>query len=184
MALITGAELEALGRSPEGLKKDHLLQTSKATAELSIFLSHSHSDGPLVNGLRTLLGNVTPVRLYLDSDASDMPRVTDRQAAERVKASIAALDYFMILGTENALMSRWVPWEVGVAESIKPADRIILIPVADAEGKFRIAEYLQLYPVVEKSRDGRYAVFPPPGPVPGPRSGPALDKWLAARVKK
>ena len=105
MPYVSVNDLETLARSPQGLKKGHLLQMSKSTADLSIYLSHSHSDAELVQGLRILLGDLSPVKLFLDFDESDAPRVTGRESAEKTKATIASLDFFLILGTENALTS-------------------------------------------------------------------------------
>jgi hypothetical protein len=184
MGYVSVTDLEALGRSPQGLKKGHLLQMSKVTADLSIYLAHCHMDGEAVKGLRILLGDLSPIKLFLDFDESEAPRVTGRESADKVKATIASLDYFLILGTDNALTTRWVPWEVGVAESVKPLDHILFMPVADVSGQFRSTDYLQLYQTIERSRDGRYAIFPATGSVSGPRAGPLLDKWLTARAKK
>ena len=74
-----------------------------------------------------------------------MPRITNKETALRIKEKIKELDLFMLLATENALKSKWCPWELGVADSVKNWEEILIIPVADPSGEFKGNEYLQIY---------------------------------------
>jgi hypothetical protein len=121
---------------------------SKSSADASIFLSHSHKDRELVEGFINYLAYWGKIRVYVDWQDSDMPSITNHETARKIKRKIAELDYFLVLATENALRSKWVPWEIGIADSIKP-DKIAIVPVADLNGKFNGNEYLQLYPRLE-----------------------------------
>jgi hypothetical protein len=51
----------------------------------------------------------------------------------------------MILATQQAFASKFVPWEIGIADEIKGEKFILLIPVTDSGGRFQGNEYLQLY---------------------------------------
>jgi hypothetical protein len=118
---------------------------SKSTAEASVFLSHSHKDRELVEGFINYLAHWGKIRVYVDWQDSDLPAATNHETARKIKKKIGDLDYFLVLATENALKSKWVPWEIGIADAIKP-DKIAIVPVADSSGRFNGNEYLQLYP--------------------------------------
>jgi len=78
-----------------------------------------------------------------------MPSVTNRETAHRIKQKIADPDYFLVLATRNAMNSKWVPWEIGIADRTKPANKIAVIPVIDPYGTYHGNEYMQLYPSVQ-----------------------------------
>ncbi len=120
------------------------LTKSATGAKVTIFLSHSHIDKDLIKGLITVLAE-QGVTVYVDWNDNTMPRVTSRITAERIKSRIGEMQLFAILATHNAMNSKWVPWETGVADQKKAESCIFVIPVADSSGKFPGSEYLQLY---------------------------------------
>jgi hypothetical protein len=121
------------------------IQKEALTGIKTIFLSHSHQDEVLVKGFITYLG-ILGIKIYVDWQDSDMPKATNRETAEKIKKQIVRNDFFLVLATKNALNSRWVPWEIGVADQIKTNhDKIGIIPVVDETGVFKGNEYLQLY---------------------------------------
>jgi hypothetical protein len=126
-----------------GTRYENIL-TEARSGVLSIFLSHSHKDRPLVEGLIAILDKLG-IQIYVDWNDSDMPRVTNRETAEKIKRQIHENTLFMILATPGALASRWVPWEVGIGDQVKGQESILLVPVADPSGNFHGNEYLQLY---------------------------------------
>jgi MTH538 TIR-like domain (DUF1863) len=72
-----------------------------------------------------------------------MPRETNRETADKIKNRIAELKLFMVLATASALNSRWVPWEIGVADKTKGENQVLIIPVVDSSGTFDDSEYLR-----------------------------------------
>ena len=124
------------------------IKTASSYSTKTVFLSHSHKDKQLVEGLKNLLGSVG-VELYIDWLDSDMPEITNKETAEKIKSRIKSCNLFMLLATENALSSKWVPWEIGVADGVKASQQILLVPVADDSGRFPGSEYLQIYNKVE-----------------------------------
>lgn len=114
----------------------------------TVFLSHSHKDKLLVEGLKNLLGSMG-VELYIDWLDDNMPAVTSRETAEKLKNRIKSCNLFMLLATTNALNSKWVPWEIGIADGVKSLAQIVLVPVADDSGSFPGSEYLQIYNKLE-----------------------------------
>lgn len=129
-------------------------------AEVTVFLSHSSKDRALAQGLVYYLASLG-ISVYVDWNDSDLPRVTNRETAEKLKGKIKDNRLFMILATKNALESKWVPWEVGIADQCKGEASMLLVPVANASGRFEGSEYLQLYRHVETAAAGGFGVFPP-----------------------
>jgi len=161
MSYLTESILRTYSAERYALNEEVLLSKSAKSGVRSIFLSHSHQDRELVIGLQKLLVKVYKTQVFIDWQDSTMPRVTNRQTAAQIKSKIGSLDFFMILATQAALQSRWVPWEIGVADSCKPLDKIGIIPVADDSGRWDGNEYLQLYNRIELDDESRLGVFAP-----------------------
>ena len=150
---------------------DNIVTEARA-ADLTIFLSHSHDDRPLVEGFIALLDGLG-IKLYVDWNDNDMPRVTSRETADKIKGQIQGNKLFMILATQAALTSKWVPWEIGVADKSKGENQVLIIPVADSEASFKGSEYLRLYRRVIISDEGLSAVFEP-----GKTKGQVLESYM------
>lgn len=145
MACFTESKLRSYSRNRR-LKKEARdnVKGFKSLAEATIFLSHSHSDKELVEGLINWLSS-RGVEVYVDWEDDRMPEKTNAETADRIKKQITKNNIFMMLATRNACNSRWVPWEVGIADEKKQRDQILVVPVEDDSGKFHGNEYLQLY---------------------------------------
>jgi len=172
---LTETYLRSFSRTTDGMTfKSRFVEMSKAQAKVSIFLSHSHKDKEVVEGLVSLLAYFGEISIYVDWQDSAMPRVTNRETAQTIKEKIAEHDCFLILGTKNAMESRWVPWEIGIADAAKSIERIAIIPVADPYGYFYGNEYLQLYQKIEVTENKMLGVFRP-----NVDRGPVLKSWLS-----
>src|SRR5262249_26088431 len=130
------------------------LNESVATARLSVFLSHSHNDRKKVKGMIKLFASLG-VDLYVDWNDSGLPRQIGRFTAEKIKNRIEELDLFMVLLTRNACKSKWVPWEIGVADQAKGEPKVLIIPVVDSSGSFYGMEFLRLYRRVTIATTGK-----------------------------
>ena len=172
MSYLTEAGLIRLASSVVAFEYKSNIKSDTRFASISIFLSHSHKDRLLVQGLINHFAHFG-ISIYVDWQDSNMPRVTSRETAKNIKEKIDELDYFFILATQNAMVSRWVPWEIGIADSKKQIDKIVLIPVRDQGGYFYGNEYLQLYQTIELSTNNILAVFPP-----AEMRGTSLSSWL------
>jgi len=130
-------------------------------AQLSIFLSHSHRDKDLAEGFAKILGDCG-VCIYLDWRDPTLPDVTNKETAERIKEKIKKLDLFILLATDNALSSRWCPWEIGIADGSKDYEFILIVPVVDDDDKeFKGNEYLQIYRRIEMDSFEKIFVMEP-----------------------
>jgi len=146
MAYITESMLQSYRQNVQ--KKQHArsnIVLEKASAQKTIFISHSNKDKSIVEGLINYLASFG-IKLYVDWNDTGMPRITDRTTAERIKTKISENTFFLILATENAMLSRWVPWEIGVADQMKTIGNIAIIPVVhNNDTEFKGNEYLRLY---------------------------------------
>ncbi|HEY1170383.1 MAG TPA: toll/interleukin-1 receptor domain-containing protein [Verrucomicrobiae bacterium] len=161
MAFFTENELRGYARDQRFRTFAHVKE-AREQATVSIFLSHSHKDKDLVLGLIAYFEKLG-IKIYVDWNDKEMPRVTNRETADKIKQKIAENNAFMVLATPNAIESKWVPWEVGIADQVKGELKVVVIPVADSSGRYVGAEYLQLYQRVEEAQSGGYGVFRPEG---------------------
>jgi hypothetical protein len=148
-----------------------VFKSSSSQANRTIFLSHSHKDKDLVDGLKDVIVN-DGYSLYIDWEDSGMPEITSRETAEKIKMKIEELDYFWVLATTNAINSKWVPWEIGIADAMNDK-KIFIIPVTDQTGKFKGNEYLQLYKRLIIANSGDLAVF-----LPNETNGKKLSSYI------
>jgi len=129
-------------------------------AHLTIFLSYSHKDIELAKGFQNLLAQYE-VYVYIDLQDSELPETPNRSTAETIKDKIKTLDLFFLLATNNALSSKWCPWEIGIADTSKDYNSIYIVPITDQCGNFIGNEYLQLYKRIEISNIGELFVLDP-----------------------
>lgn len=160
MAYLTESQLKSRATLQFSDSADKKLYKSAALAKITIFLSHSHKDSELAAGLKNYLAEIG-LSLYIDWQDTDMPANTNFQTALKIKNKIKEMNYFLLLATNNSVKSRWVPWELGVADGYKSYNNILIVPVVDATGKFEGNEYLQVYKRIETTSLGKLAVFEP-----------------------
>jgi hypothetical protein len=102
-----------------------------------------------------------------------MPDTVSGETARKLKERINEQKKFLVLVTENSKDSRWVPWELGYADSKKGLEHIAALPVAE-KYDFSHNEYLSIYPRIE-AYNGKWIVWTaePPRLV-------YLEDWLKA----
>jgi hypothetical protein len=149
MPYLTRTQLRAVGSSLEAQRKESLYRRHKISPDAaSVFLSHSHQDRETVQAAITLLAS-QGVYVYVDWMDQTMPAVTSPETALALKKRIVQCDKFVLLASEKALESRWVPWELGFADGTGGLSQIALIPFKDSGTDWSRSEYLGLYPWIE-----------------------------------
>ena len=110
------------------------------------FLSHSSRDDDLVVGAIRILEN-HGATVYVDKVDPELPPYTDKQTAAKLKTRIEQARKFVLLATKNSKESKWVPWELGVADGYKGLGRIALFPAVEtaSETSWTSWEYMGLY---------------------------------------
>ena len=143
----TKAELRRFA-SELPLNEQVVLKKAAASRALSgsMFLSHSSKDSDLVVGAIRILENHGG-KVYVDEIDPQMPPYTTEKTAALLKDRIHQTSRFVLLASKNSRDSRWVPWELGVADGDKGLERIALFPAVDEpnDKSWVSWEYLGLY---------------------------------------
>lgn len=135
----------------------------------TVFLSHSHEDSDIVVEIINFLLTID-IYVYVDWLDPSMPTVTSGETATRIKEKISECDKFVVLLTEKSKDSRWVPWELGIADTVKGVKNIGILPVkrysTTSDSTFEGIEYISIYPIISEaiSKDRTIlapAIFPP-----------------------
>lgn len=132
------------------------LRKNAQTASLSVaaFLSHSSKDTDLVAGAIVLLRN-HGATVYTDQQDPAMPAYTTSETAHALKSRIRQCKKFILLATENSSNSKWVPWELGIADGIKGMSQIATFPAVDGGTKsnaWTSWEYMGLYKQIVRGK--------------------------------
>jgi hypothetical protein len=133
---------------------------ARAVGYKTVFLSHSHKDRAYALGLKAIIESQGG-QLYIDWLDEEMPPITTKETAERIRVKIQQCSLFMFLATPNSMTSRWCPWEIGYADGKKTPENIVIVPTKDSAGHFYGNEYLQLYRRLEPSALRTFSSQPP-----------------------
>ncbi len=136
------------------------LSEAQHIGQRTAFLSHSHQDQILAQGLASRL-TAEGFDVYIDWVDTAMPSTPDRETAERIQNKISGLDLFLFLATANSMSSRWCPWELGYADGKKQRSSILIVPTQDVSNSWYGNEYLQVYYKLDHAAQGPLAVFGP-----------------------
>lgn len=120
----------AENRSPEG----------------ATFLSHSSKDQELMVGaVRLISGHGATV--YVDKKDPTLPPYTSSDTATGLKKRIQQSRKFVLLASHNSKDSRWVPWELGIADQARGPSRVAVLPAVESQNDISWSswEYLGLY---------------------------------------
>ena len=135
---------------------------SFSAGQTTAFLCHSHKDEELVKGLIVSFQEAG-ISLYIDWMDSTMPEKPDKITAKRLQERIKSMNIFLFLATDNSVVSRWCPWEIGYADANSKS--IFIVPTSQENTDFG-NEYLQLYKKIDigeeqESKKRGLAVFEP-----------------------
>ncbi|MBK9929580.1 MAG: toll/interleukin-1 receptor domain-containing protein [Saprospiraceae bacterium] len=86
--------------------------------------------------------------IYVDWGDPEMPQFTSASTAALIKKRIKDCNKFVVLFSTNAKDSKWVPWELGFADGIKPLSDIAILPIIRGNDNFNGVEYMDLYPKI------------------------------------
>src|ERR1700744_1884662 len=79
-----------------------------------------------------------------------MPVITNAETAVKLKENIKKHDRFILLASPAAIKSNWVNWELGYGDAQKYLQNIALFPIIDNTNDWKDAEYLRIYPYIER----------------------------------
>lgn len=144
---ITSDELRSYGTRLADSERARIRMAARSRSPHgATFLSHSSKDKELVVGAIIVLEN-HGAQVYIDEVDPEMPPYTNTETANILKSRIRHSKKFVVLTSKNSKESRWVPWELGVADGYKSLQNIALFPSSDAPHDMSWAnwEYLGLY---------------------------------------
>lgn len=112
----------------------------------STFLSHASADADLVVGAIRVLERQGAV-VYVDKKDRALPPYTNKKTAEILKRRIVESRKFVLLASDQSKDSRWVPWELGIADGYKGLGNVAIFPALDNQhdSDWTKWEYLGLY---------------------------------------
>lgn len=119
---------------------------SSSRTDKTVFLAHSSKDKRFLPAVISVLENHGGA-VYVDKNDERLPESTNRETAEVLKSTIRDCRRFVLFVTTNSKDSRWVPWEIGLADSEKGGSPIALFPTATKshDQQWAEQEYLGLY---------------------------------------
>jgi hypothetical protein len=99
----------------------------------------------LIGAIRLLENHGATV--YIDKKDPALPPYTNKETAKSLKDRIHQSRRFILLASKNSKDSRWVPWELGIADDHKGVNRIAVLPTVENEKDHSWTnwEYLGLY---------------------------------------
>lgn len=149
---ITFGELEnrRINISNESMR---IIAKSEHQENKNIFLSHSSKDEKYLSSIIDLLQEYGG-KVYIDKLDKDLPNTTNHETAVKLKDRINSIDKFILFATKNSKESKWMPWELGIADGIKKYYDIAILPSAEnsSEENWAEQEYLGIYKKIVKGR--------------------------------
>ena len=139
----------------------YLSEAKTASAKATVFLSHSSADDEHVERI-VLFFREFDALAYADNYDKSLPKPPSVITAETLKNKIANKSRFVVVVSPNSRNSRWIPWEIGIADGKKGVAPIAILPItADGnEDAWTVEEYFGLYPRIKLYDDGWYVVDP------------------------
>ncbi|MGE0395971.1 MAG: toll/interleukin-1 receptor domain-containing protein [Kofleriaceae bacterium] len=158
---------------------DDMVKLAKSLTTKNLFLSHSLADLKHAKWALGILEN-HGARVYVDVRDAALTSMAVTDIAARLRAVIRECKRLVALVTENTSSSRWIPWEMGLADAVATEDRVALFPLRPASSSSEAwarQEYFALYPRIE--REYSYVQSKNTYVVHLPRGGTcSLSEWL------
>lgn len=129
------------------LVEDYDFQKRASASSLDVFLSHSSLDKDALPKAIAFLKNFG-ANVYIDKADKELPQKTSSETGRKLKQRIAECPKFIVLVTANSKNSRWIPWELGIADEKKTLHNVALLPDVENQtnAEWLEQEYLGLYP--------------------------------------
>ena len=124
----------------------------------STFLSHSTKDAGLLPGVVAIL-EAHGASVYVDKKDETLPPTTNRETAKILRNRIKQCKKFILFTTKNSKDSRWMPWELGLADGFRQMPNVTIFPEVDAAHDYQWSEreYLGVYDRIVYGMHKNYA---------------------------
>jgi hypothetical protein len=155
MAYVTvGQAMERSRRSwsNSAIAESEIRKSARTSEDTSfdVFLSHSYKNAEVIAGIEGFLedqGQIVYVD-WINNPEADRSRVTPA-TADMLRHRMRHCQFLLYASSDEAKQSRWMPWELGYFDGMKP-DHVGIVPIVASENDtFSGQEYLGLYPHFE-----------------------------------
>jgi hypothetical protein len=121
-------------------------KAERRSVEGSTFLSHSTKDVDLLPGVIKLLER-HGATVYIDKKDEKLPPYTNRETAIALRNNVKKMKKFVLFTTLKSKDSRWIPWELGLADGHRDPSNIAILPGVEnqTETAWVKQEYLGVY---------------------------------------
>ena len=143
---------KSLDEEREGKRK--VADAQRRNPNGNLFLSHQRADDDYVaQAIEILEGHGGTV--YVDKKDQTLATMSNEEKAAALRGRILSARKFVVLLTENTSTSRWIPWELGVADPKNTSSYVATLPFSTTgnEENWGTQEYFALYPQI------RYGVW-------------------------
>lgn len=122
------------------------LRKTTASSGVATFLSHSSKDVNILPGAIRVLSD-HGAEVYIDKKDPSLPPYTSRETAKILRDRIAQNKKFVLLASSNSKDSRWIPWELGLADGNKRQANVAIFPSVENQHEINWTkqEYLGIY---------------------------------------
>jgi len=119
---------------------------SRTASLKNTFLSHSSKDAEFLPGVINLLES-HGASVYCDLVDDRLPKNPNPETANILKQEIKRCDRLVMFVTKNSKDSKWVPWELGIADAALEQSNVALFPTSEHswEQIWAKQEYLGVY---------------------------------------
>ena len=124
-----------------------LLKAAKASKyDKNLFLSHSAKDNEYLVAVIQILEN-HGANVYVDNGDDRLPEPPSLKTAAILRDSVKVCKKFVVFVTTISKDSKWIPWELGLADGFKSYPDVALFPSAEHnyDKSWAEREYLGLY---------------------------------------
>ncbi len=132
---------------------DEGVRIAKSRASKNLFLSHSLSDeAPARHAVAVLQEH--GYSMYIDiEDGGLRTASSSSDIATRLRGAIGTCKRLVVIVTENTQTSRWILWEVGLADAFNGTGRAALLPLkpSSSASDLRVNQDFDLYARIERS---------------------------------
>lgn len=133
----------------------------KSFRDKNLFLSHSLNDlGPARAAVNLLERHGASV--YLDVEDASLKSSSPSDIASRLRNAIRSCRRLVVIVTENTQASRWIPWEMGIADVEFGESRVALLPTKEysfSAEDWAEQAYFNLYARIEPANTDRTATW-------------------------
>jgi hypothetical protein len=141
----TASEIQSFSRGV--IVEAHDFEKRASATKADVFLSHSSLDKEVLPKAIGFL-EAHGAKVYIDKVDKELPKKTSAETGIKLKERISQCPKFVVLVTANSKNSRWIPWELGIADEKKKLPNVALLPDVgnQANAEWPEQEYLGLYP--------------------------------------